>query len=95
MAEKRHPLEQVLGHRFADPDILSQALTHRGSLGTYRKDGAAPGAADAKFLLVFLRGGYDAASPAPVAGAQWCVMPSITSRRQRTPAYPSGAWPCM
>ena len=38
MADKRHPLEQVLGHRFKDSDILSQALTHRGALGAQRKD---------------------------------------------------------
>ncbi len=39
-------LEQVLGYRFAQPEILQQALTHRGSLGAVRKDQGqiAPGA---------------------------------------------------
>ncbi len=34
----RHPLEQALEYRFANPDILRQALTHRGALGGPRKD---------------------------------------------------------
>lgn len=33
MAERRHPLEKVLGHQFRNPAILDQALTHRGALG--------------------------------------------------------------
>ena len=40
MVDDRHPLEFVLGHRFADPQILTQALTHRGALGAQRKDHA-------------------------------------------------------
>lgn len=28
----RHPLEQALGYRFKTPDILTEALTHRGAL---------------------------------------------------------------
>ncbi len=36
MADHRHPLETTLGHRFADPALLIQALTHRGSLGAGR-----------------------------------------------------------
>lgn len=31
MANSRHPLEQVLGHRFGDPSLLALALTHRGA----------------------------------------------------------------
>jgi ribonuclease III len=34
MAARQHQLEDVLGHQFADPNILTEALTHRGSLGT-------------------------------------------------------------
>lgn len=36
MPSHRHPLEDVLGHRFADPSILTLALTHRGALGGSR-----------------------------------------------------------
>ena len=54
MAEKRHPLEQVLGHRFADPDILIQALTHRGALGAQRKDAPPVSAAAGNERMEFL-----------------------------------------
>jgi len=56
MAEHRlsHPLEPVLGHHFADPDILTQALTHRGSLGMQIKDGAPISAAAGNERLEFL-----------------------------------------
>lgn len=36
MTSRRHPLEQILGHRFEEPNLLSLALTHRGSLGAGR-----------------------------------------------------------
>lgn len=36
MPSRRHPLDQVLGHRFKDPNLLLLALTHRGSLGAGR-----------------------------------------------------------
>lgn len=54
MDENRHPLEQVLGHRFSNPDILSQALTHRGALGVQRKDNAPISASDGNERLEFL-----------------------------------------
>ncbi len=54
MVEKRHPLEQVLGHRFADPDILTQALTHRGALGAQRKDSLPVSAVEGNERLEFL-----------------------------------------
>lgn len=38
LADRRHPLEKSLDYRFADPEILAQALTHRGALGTHLKD---------------------------------------------------------
>lgn len=31
MSDSRHPLEDVLGHRFSDPALLQLALTHRGA----------------------------------------------------------------
>lgn len=34
MAARQNQLEDVLGHQFADPNNLTEALTHRGSLGT-------------------------------------------------------------
>jgi ribonuclease III len=33
---QNHPLEQILGHSFANHALLEQALTHRGALGTHR-----------------------------------------------------------
>jgi len=49
-----HPLERVLGHTFSDPEILAQALTHRGALGTHRKDGKPVTAAEGNERLEFL-----------------------------------------
>lgn len=36
MVNGRHPLEQVLGHRFDDPSLLALALTHRGARSSPR-----------------------------------------------------------
>ncbi len=36
MSIRRHPLEEVLDHRFQDPSLLTLALTHRGALGAVR-----------------------------------------------------------
>ncbi len=46
----RHPLEEVLGHGFAAPEILEQALTHRGALGVHRTVGATEGNERLEFL---------------------------------------------
>ena len=54
MVEHRHPLEKVLGHRFAEPAILEQALTHRGALGVQRKDNTPVAAAEGNERLEFL-----------------------------------------
>lgn len=54
MVERRHPLEKVLGHRFADPSILEQALTHRGALGSQRKDSPPVAAAAGNERFEFL-----------------------------------------
>lgn len=37
---QRHPLEAVLGHCFADPGLLTRALTHRSVMGLRRPAGA-------------------------------------------------------
>jgi uncharacterized protein (DUF1501 family) len=57
---------------------------------------AAPGAADAKFLLVFLRGGYDAANVViPVAsGLYYETRPTIAIARP-DPANPNAAIPLV
>ncbi len=44
-APNRHPLEAVLQHRFADPALLTRALTHRSVVGM-RKPGGAMAATD-------------------------------------------------
>jgi len=36
VSTRNHPLEEVLGHRFQDPSLLTLALTHRGALGSGR-----------------------------------------------------------
>lgn len=54
MGEHRHPLEKVLGHRFAEPELLAQALTHRGALGGQRRDGAPIADAEGNERLEFL-----------------------------------------
>jgi ribonuclease-3 len=36
----RHPLEAVLQHRFADPSLLTRALTHRSVVGMRKPGGA-------------------------------------------------------
>src|SRR6516164_3674409 len=53
---------------------------------------AAPGAADAKFLLVFLRGGYDAANVVIPVGSDFYyeVRPTIAVPKP-DPAYPNAA----
>ena len=43
-----------MGHSFADPAILEQALTHRGALGTQRKDGGPVSAVEGNERLEFL-----------------------------------------
>ena len=48
-----HPLEEILGHSFKNPDILQQALTHRGALGM-RKSGEKVGASEGNERLEFL-----------------------------------------
>ncbi len=48
-----HPLESILGYRFKNPDILQQALTHRGALGM-RKTGVKVTAAEGNERLEFL-----------------------------------------
>lgn len=50
MSTRGHPLEQVLGHRFRDPDLLALALTHRGSLGAGRPKSAVAGNERLEFL---------------------------------------------
>jgi ribonuclease-3 len=50
MPTRRHPLEEVLGHRFKDPNLLAVALTHRGSLGTGRAKSAIAGNERLEFL---------------------------------------------
>ena len=54
---------------------------------------AAPGAADAKFLLVFLRGGYDAANVIIPVGSDFYyeVRPTIALPKP-DPATMSDAW---
>ncbi len=54
MVEHRHPLEKVLGYRFADPDILLKALTHRGALGAQKRGAAPVAASDGNERLEFL-----------------------------------------
>ncbi|MSO97337.1 MAG: ribonuclease III [Rhodospirillaceae bacterium] len=44
-AQQRHPLETVLGYRFADATLLERALTHRSVTGQ-RKAGGLPEAVD-------------------------------------------------
>jgi ribonuclease-3 len=41
-ATNRHPLEAVLKHRFADPALLTRALTHRSVMGMRKPGGALP-----------------------------------------------------
>ncbi len=43
-------LEQVLGHQFASPALLEQALIHRGALGTQRAVAASEGNERLEFL---------------------------------------------
>jgi len=51
MAARRHPLEKVLGHRFANPELLEQALTHRSALsGRSKKQSAVDGNERLEFL---------------------------------------------
>jgi len=54
MAERRHPLEKTLGHRFANPALLVQALTHRGALGAGRKSNDPVSDAEGNERLEFL-----------------------------------------
>jgi ribonuclease-3 len=54
MVERRHPLEKVLGYRFADPSILVQALTHRGALGEHRRDNTPVSPVEGNERLEFL-----------------------------------------
>jgi len=49
-----HPLELVLEHTFKNADILHQALTHRGALGTHRKGGIPVAASEGNERLEFL-----------------------------------------
>ncbi len=49
-AGERHPLELILGHSFAAPELLEQALTHRGALGTQRTVTASEGNERLEFL---------------------------------------------
>ena len=60
--------------------------------GIVSKAFAAPGAADAKFLLVFLRGGYDAASIVVPVGSDFYYesRPTIAIARPN-PANPDAA----
>ena len=57
---------------------------------------AAPGAADAKFLLVFLRGGYDAANVVIPVGSDFYYESRPTHRaaeaRSGEPATPRSRW---
>jgi ribonuclease-3 len=50
MPSQRHPLEDVLGHQFEDPRLLSLALTHRGSLGAGRSKSNIVGNETLEFL---------------------------------------------
>src|SRR5262245_10706335 len=50
MTVRRHPLEQVLGHKFEEPNLLSLALTHRGSLGSGRSKSNIVGNETLEFL---------------------------------------------
>ncbi|MGE4064855.1 MAG: ribonuclease III [Rhodospirillaceae bacterium] len=50
MTPRRHPLEQVLGHRFEEPNLLSLALTHRGSLGSGKSKSNVVGNETLEFL---------------------------------------------
>jgi len=49
-----HPLELILGHHFADPDLLAKALTHRGALGMQRPNNEPVAANEGNERLEFL-----------------------------------------
>jgi ribonuclease III len=50
MSSRRHPLEEVLGHKFTEPNLLALALTHRGSLGAGRSQSNVIGNETLEFL---------------------------------------------
>jgi len=54
LAQDRHALETVLGHRFADESLLARALTHRSLVGMRKVGGAAETDSFANERLEFL-----------------------------------------
>ncbi len=54
MAARRLSLEDLLGHKFTEPSLLAEALTHRGSLGVVAKDKLKPGIPTTNERLEFL-----------------------------------------